>query len=508
LNIRQFKTARKLHQYIGLISAVFFLILAVSGVLLMHYESLGMNGVTVSGRFLPEKYFSVAGDETAIQALAASPTGTLFAGTASGLFRSGDNGASWSEVKQGLFSQDIRALAVDGSNPRLVYAGTPQGLFRSDDGGETFADWFDQASGLAGGAVNAIALHPSDGDRVYAATEGGLFVSDDAGESWTRAFKPENDEAVRDVVLSASEPGKTLYLLLESGTWRSEDGGLSWQAVWSHALPPLNALLSLSAEPEFLYAASAAGLYKSFNRGQSWIKDPHDEVEDARALLASSGDISHLTLASARGILTTTDGGDTWQAARPLPKGHARITRLAKTGKVLLAGSTAGLFLSPGGGKDWQEAHIDAPADGQAERRMDLVKLITEIHTGRFFGNYFMLLVDLATLGLVVLVFSGFVITYYRSALKARKKTLADEAATDREIEIMETASDLSAESMAIHDMIEHIGNHLDKCKSIYLTKEKKEIDEIDRHITTLDRKVHHLMERIDELEGISKNGS
>jgi len=505
LNIRQFKTARKLHQYIGLISAVFFLILAVTGVLLMHYESLGMNGVTVSGRFLPEKYFRVAGDEAAIQALAASPSGALFAGTASGLYRSVDEGASWSEVKQGLFSQDIRALAVDRTNPRMVYAGTPRGLFRSDDGGETFADWFDQASGLAGGAVNAIALHPNDGDNIYVATEGGLFTSDDAGESWTRAFKPESGEAARDVVLSASEPGKTLYLLLESGTLRSEDGGRSWQAVWSHALPPLSALLSLRAEPEFLYAASASGLYKSFNRGQSWIKDPHDEVEDASALFASSGDISHLTLASADGLFTTTDGGDTWRAAKPLPESHGRITRLAKTGKGLLAGSTAGLFISQDGGKSWREGNI--PASGQAEKRMDLVKLITEIHTGRFFGNYFMLLVDLATVGLVVLVVSGFIITYYRSAVKARKKILADEAATDREIEIMETASDLSAESMAIHDMIEHIGNHLDKCKSIYLTKEKKEIDEIDRHITTLDQKVHHLMERIDELEGISKNG-
>ena len=90
--------------------------------------------------------------------------------------------------------------------------------------------------------------------------------------------------------------------------------------------------------------------------------------------------------------------------------------------------------------------------------------------------------------------------------MTARKK-VSDDLAADREIELQETASDLSTESLAIHDMIEHIGNHLDKCKSVYLTREKKEIDEIDRHITTLDKKVHHLMERINELDNISTKG-
>ena len=140
-------------------------------------------------------------------------------------------------------------------------------------------------------------------------------------------------------------------------------------------------------------------------------------------------------------------------------------------------------------------------------REMDLVKLITEIHTGRFFGSYFMLLVDLATFGLILLVISGIWIGANRNKVRRRKKDEpADEEKVDLLINVQETADDLQNESTEIHDMIEHISNHLEKCKTIYMSKEKKEIDEIDRHITTLDKKMHNLMHRIGEFEKYSRN--
>ena len=54
--------------------------------------------------------------------------------------------------------------------------------------------------------------------------------------------------------------------------------------------------------------------------------------------------------------------------------------------------------------------------------------------------------------------------------------------------------------------MIEHISNHLDKCKTVYMSREKTEIEEIGRHITTLDKKMHHLIHRIGEFEKFTKN--
>jgi hypothetical protein len=80
-----------------------------------------------------------------VRAIAINPVGTIFAGTAgcgTGVYRSTDNGDSWSLANIGLTSTDVAALAVNGSNYH-VFAGTHSimgkggGMFRSTDNGDT-----------------------------------------------------------------------------------------------------------------------------------------------------------------------------------------------------------------------------------------------------------------------------------------------------------------------------------------------------------------------------------
>ena len=61
-----------------------------------------------------------------IWSLAINPVGTIFAGTAgcgTGVYRSTDNGDSWTLANIGLTSTDVAAPAVNGSNYH-VFAGT------------------------------------------------------------------------------------------------------------------------------------------------------------------------------------------------------------------------------------------------------------------------------------------------------------------------------------------------------------------------------------------------
>ncbi|HOE96743.1 MAG TPA: hypothetical protein PLS90_17325 [Candidatus Sumerlaeota bacterium] len=46
-----------------------------------------------------------------------------------GIFRSTDDGSTWSEVSSGLTNLDVRALVVDAEG--TLYAGTAGGVFRS-----------------------------------------------------------------------------------------------------------------------------------------------------------------------------------------------------------------------------------------------------------------------------------------------------------------------------------------------------------------------------------------
>ncbi len=187
------------------------------------------------------------------------------------------------------------------------------------------------------------------------------------------------------------------------------------------------------------------------------------------------------------------------------------IRSAQQSSPTLIAGTSSGLFISKNGGHTWEETSLAETIHQKTggHLKMDLVKLMTEIHTGRFFGDYVYLLVDIATVGLVLLVFSGFGLAFYRNQIaqsKQVKKQITEEQAVDNLLNIQETTDELSQESAEIHDMIEHINSHLDKCRSIYISKEKKEIDKIGRHITDLDKKMHHLMKRIEEFNKLSQN--
>jgi len=475
----------------------------------MHPEEFGIQKAQIAGKYLPSKYFNVERANLRIQALLipSSVSQTIFVGTNIGVYRSQNSGATWKQINQGLFDQNIRALSLHPDFPKTVYAGTALGIFKSEDEGETWNEWIDESSGLTNPKVHNLSNDADDPDILFAATEGGIFKSLDGGESWDTLY---DENPVFQIEPSLINP-QLIYAVTAKNIIRSSDGGNNWVHVWQDDVTNPLSILALNTEPEFLYSGTQGGLLKSFNSGRNWVMDQNFSSTSVTAGYVYANNLSHLLFGSGEKIFRSKDGGDSWIPLAPLVFGRSEgtsithtLTQIETLGKrTILTGTTSGLFISKDEGRSWENINLSGAANqlSPSEMKMDVVKIITEIHNGRFFGSYFILLVDIATLGLIFLTLSGFLIAYYQSRAK-QKKTLQSEP--DEVLQRQETADELAVESEEIHDMIEHITEHIEKCRLVYMDQEKKEISEVSRHLTTLDKKMHSMMERLKELENIN----
>jgi hypothetical protein len=208
----------------------------------------------------------------------------------SGLLKSTDGGRNWSAIWdwfQGL-RVGIRTLAIDSAHLATVFAGVddgsaalsgaqlPQGstgLFRSTDGG---ANWTN--TGFTRSAVNLLVIDPSNPNIMYASTEGhysepkgfqGLFKSTDGGGRWQVINKGLDSVIGTRLTTSTalnidSTNANTLYLgTSNSGVFRSIDGGANWSA-FNDGLTNLQirALGVAHGSPPTVYAATSGGVFK------------------------------------------------------------------------------------------------------------------------------------------------------------------------------------------------------------------------------------------------------
>jgi len=174
----------------------------------------------------------------------ASPA-TMYAGTDYGLFRSTDNGATWTpaapvkvddECRASVDSQQrVRALAVDGATVIMAnWNCLGARIYKSSDGGRTWGaparlpamrygrPWY--VSDVA-----AIVVDPKHSQRLFAATDLGVFESDDGGDSW-RALNDGFDDDIGSISALVIDPeADRLY----AGTWFA---GV-WQLDLSDAPP-------------------------------------------------------------------------------------------------------------------------------------------------------------------------------------------------------------------------------------------------------------------------------
>ncbi len=173
-----------------------------------------------------------------------------------GLFRSDDDGQSWSALHDNFWpSYSIQDIAIDAQDTNVIYlASEHHGLFKSTDRGESWSFGIGNSLNMS---LKSVAIDPYDNSHLFvSASSLAVWTSNDAGESWTSSSQGIdylNIYSVASNPNNADEIAIAFQGLNNGGVYTSDDRGIGWTL---EALPPTR-YNAVSYSPEgILYAIS------------------------------------------------------------------------------------------------------------------------------------------------------------------------------------------------------------------------------------------------------------
>ena len=347
------------------------------------------------------------GRAVAVSGVAGDGRTFYFGAVGGGVWKTTNAGVTWNSVTDALPVSSIGALAVAPSDAQTVYAGSGEadmrsdiihgnGMYRSRDGGRTWT-----ASGLEDSRqIGRIIVDPSDANTLLVAALGhaygpndtrGVYRSTDGGATWTRTLFHDRDTGAID--LAADPQWRVIFASLwqtrrppwsvyppsngpGTGLYRSNDRGLTWEAVRGGGFPSEGlgkiGLAVAPSDPNRVYAivhAKAGGLYRSDDGGTTWrlidadrrlwergwyfchvAVDPKNadvvyisdtsfyrsrdggahftaikgspDGDDTHQLWIDPTDPSHMVLGSDQGASVSLDGAETWSTWFNQPTGQ------------------------------------------------------------------------------------------------------------------------------------------------------------------------------------------
>ncbi len=273
------------------------------------------DNVMNSGTFSALKFRSLGPALTSgrIGDIAVDPTNNaryFIAVCSGGLWRTENNGTTWTPVFDNEGSYSIGCVTIDPKNPNIIWVGTGEnnsqrsvgygdGLYKSTDGGESW-----NKVGLENSEhIAKILIDPRNSNVVYVAAQGplwnsggdrGLYKTTDGGVTWNLVLEIDEHTGVTDIVMDPRNPDEIyaasyqrrrhIWVLINGGPGggihKTSDGGASWEKL-TNGLPGGDVgrigLAISPAKPDNVFAIieaadDASGFYCSTNRGATWEK--------------------------------------------------------------------------------------------------------------------------------------------------------------------------------------------------------------------------------------------
>jgi photosystem II stability/assembly factor-like uncharacterized protein len=282
----------------------------------------------------------------------------IFAGTYdSCLYKSIDNGTTWTKAYSKIRSARIHALAACDSF--IFAAAGDAGVFRSGDNG---AHWEPVNTGMRFTDVTVLSTHAGE---LFAGTyASGLFRTSNSGTKWV----PVNSNAMDKIITSIAENESYVFSGTTSifggdGIFRYATGDTNWSAIISDLPDRSIDCLVANGVGNILVSTARNGVFRSINNGTTWT--PADNGLPTPAFCLAISAIGTVFAGTDYGVFSTTDMGASWFYS--LLNYMSGIDIAINGSEIFASTDTSGVFRSPDAGNTWLKANSGSPGKYRVE---------------------------------------------------------------------------------------------------------------------------------------------
>ncbi|HPO07542.1 MAG TPA: hypothetical protein PLZ55_02655, partial [bacterium] len=313
-----------------------------------------------------------------------------FAATRGGIYRTTDQGYSWSQV----LPEAAESIAFDPDNSHVLYAAGPSGVFKSSEARERdLGTVWRSISGYAPSeSQRAFAVDPrGECARLYLLTRDGLYVKAEGDSEWTppaRMFRTSGFSSVEPLVGSPlwlrtddSKQGRLFRAVLVSEEGLSgpvlevsDDGGQTWFPILRKLKPALDWVIWTEDSVEIPMTELMA-MMAEFRKFP--IRDVRVDRQDPKTWYGLMDD----------GIAITHDDGATWTKSAEgldIPRVGALWTPRHSTD--VYVGTPAGMYVSRDRGATWQDTSLILQGDGATRSEIGGIGYLAAYWMGRYHG--------------------------------------------------------------------------------------------------------------------------
>ncbi|MGE3181245.1 MAG: WD40/YVTN/BNR-like repeat-containing protein, partial [Phycisphaerae bacterium] len=324
----------------------------------------------------------------------------VFAVSATGLYRSANQGVDWvSASPPGVGGNILDFLPGPTIGYLLARENETITVWRTTDNGMT---WVPTSAALPDESISARAVvHVAEDGALFAGTGTGLFVSEDEGTSFVDA----NAGFVGTGVTSLDGRGARLMAIANHRTlWTSTDAGATWVAQNAGLeSQPRTTRIRMLDESTALLGTASLGVFRTVDGGLNWsaanlgitgfngsagqqFHQINDFASNGTTIIASSGG-GTISLGgehggggfgiAADGIFRSTNQGTSWQritsgipivanAQSGSPVFEAVHTTAAINGTFYASMASRGVLRSDNDGLSWSVLNAGLPSNGAA----------------------------------------------------------------------------------------------------------------------------------------------